>query len=360
MVALPLWIAMLAAGDAGANVRIVAGDDPRRVEVVAEAPGLSQAPLGFEGASPILSLRLLNADGQTGPAIFGSYRRRQGGLVFTPKYGLSYGQRYQATLRLPAGKDKTAVYTAPARQATPAATVEKIYPSADVLPANHLKFYIHFSRPMREGRAIFDQLHLLDEHGEKVFDPWRRTELWSSDARRFTLWIHPGRVKRGVNLREEFGPVLTPGKSYTLVIDANVLDAAGQPLGKPYTKKFKTTDPDHERPLPQRWKLSAPHPASRGAVQLEFGEPLDQPLLSRFIEVRDAQNKAVQGHIRVGAGETTWAFTPQAAWRRGEYRIVVDGLLEDLAGNTPLRVFDTDLERPQPETARLSLPFRPN
>jgi hypothetical protein len=53
--------------------------------------------------------------------------------------------------------------------------------------------------------------------GKDIPDPWRRTELWNEDATRLTLWIHPGRVKEGVNLREEFGAVLDPErKTYYL------------------------------------------------------------------------------------------------------------------------------------------------
>ena len=55
---------------------------------------------------------------------------------------------------------------------TAAATVVKILPSSDVLPANHLKFYIYFSAPMRGGRDIFDQICILDAQGNEIRDPW--------------------------------------------------------------------------------------------------------------------------------------------------------------------------------------------
>ena len=90
-----------------------------------------------------------------------------------------------------------------------------IFPSAEVLPANHLKFYVHFPEPMREG-VFLDYCALLDEHGQPVLEPFRETELWSDDRRRLTLWLHPGRQKAGVNLNVEFGPVLEPGRRYTL------------------------------------------------------------------------------------------------------------------------------------------------
>src|SRR5262249_33143360 len=154
-----------------------------------------------------------------GPPILGTYRRTGATLRFVPRHALTAGQRYRAVLEL-GGRPETAEYRVPLPPPSPRPAVQVVYPTADVLPANLLKFYIHFSRPMRESRAIFDQIHILDEKGRAVSDPWRRTELWSADSKRLTLWIHPGRIKRGVGPRETEGPVLTPGRKYTLVIGA--------------------------------------------------------------------------------------------------------------------------------------------
>jgi hypothetical protein len=101
--------------------------------------------------------------------------------------------------------------------AAEAPRLEAIYPSGDTVPANHLKFYLHFSAPMREG-VFLEHCRLLDATGKPVLEPFRETELWSEDHRRLTLWLHPGRQKTGVNLNDEFGPVLQPNQSYTLVI----------------------------------------------------------------------------------------------------------------------------------------------
>ena len=65
------------------------------------------------------------------------------------------------------------------------------------------------------------------------------------------------------------------------------------------------------------------------------------------------------GTISVGEKEMSWRFEPRQAWQAMEYMVRVDELLEDLAGNTPVRVFDTDLEKPKGPPAKLALPFRP-
>src|SRR3954466_7112132 len=68
------------------------------------------------------------------------------------------------------------------------ARLEAIYPSGDAVPANHLKFYLHFSAPMREG-VFLNYCRLLDEHGAEIAEPFRETELWSEDHQRLTLWL---------------------------------------------------------------------------------------------------------------------------------------------------------------------------
>ena len=75
------------------------------------------------------------------------------------------------------------------RQAAPRLTA--IYPTAHTLPANHLKFYLHFSQPMRQG-VFLDHCRLLDDHDQPVTEPFRETELWNEDGTRLTLWFHPG------------------------------------------------------------------------------------------------------------------------------------------------------------------------
>jgi hypothetical protein len=228
-----------------------------------------------------------------------------------------------------------------------------------VLPANHLKFYIHFSKPMRESKVIFDQIRMVDEKGNDISDPWRRTELWSVDCRRLTLWIHPGRIKRGVGPREDEGPVLLPDKRYRLVIGKEMLDVNGQPLGKDFEKAFRTIEEDRTRPLPEKWTVRAPEQGTTKPLLIEFGEPLDRPLLDRFLTVQGEDGKPVAGRIEVGKEERSWLFHPERSWESAEYRILVDGDLEDLAGNNPVRVFDTDLDEPKPKPPVLTLRFRP-
>jgi hypothetical protein len=351
-------------------------DDPTRVEVTAQLPDnvaarLPAGDIDADTAEPLLRFSLIDADtAEPGPAIFGRYERVGRTLRFTPRYALTNDQRYRATLTLSGagalpgagrGKPIVADYRVPPRQPTPPTVVEAIYPSASELPANLLKFYIHFSQPMREGRDIFDHIHVVNASGQEVNDPWRRIDLWNADSTRLTIWVHPGRVKQGVNLRLTEGPVLVEGRKYSLVIDADLLDAHGQPLGKAYTKKFAATAEDHTRPTIDHWKFADPPPevGTRQPISILFNKPLDRWLLERDVHVSDDEGRAIEGRIVVGREEKSWSFHPAQPWRDATHVVTVNELMEDLAGNTPLRVFDTDLTEPAPPPGQRTMTFRP-
>jgi hypothetical protein len=345
----------------GPTVHVEQGRDAWhvRVRAVIDA-GLPAGKLTQEQGETRLQFALVDAaTGKAGPAIFGSYTRTGGVLIFTPRHPLTAGQRYRATLVLDGRKTLVADYTAPERAAVAAAFVEKVYPTTAELPANHLKFYLYFSRPMRESRTIFDHFHILDDRGKPVLDPWRRTELWSTDGRRLTLWIHPGRIKTGVNLRDDLGPVLEPDRSYTLVIDREVLDADGRPLRETFRKKFRTTKPVRLLTDITQWKVQRPVAGTRKPVVLAFPRPLDHALLQRFVQVIDSENRAVAGRFELGAEERSLLFHPTHPWKSQTYQIVVDRNLEDLAGNTPEELFDVDNEGAATPAPRLTLTFRP-
>ncbi|MEK6237629.1 MAG: hypothetical protein N2C14_23220 [Planctomycetales bacterium] len=357
-------VCLTSASSPDSDLRITPVDGPARVEVVAklsgrELEGLKTASGFLDAAGEILTFRLINKDGRTGPPIFGTYRTVKDRLIFAPTHGLVRGNRYRAVLSRDDLPTRTRDYLVPLKPVAERPRVVRVYPTADALPANQLKFYVYFSKPMRQTQAIFDHIELLNDQGDRLPDVWRRTELWSDDAKRLTLWIHPGRVKRGVNLREEEGPVLHPMRRYSLRITTRLKDEDGATPAEPFLKFFRTVLPDRRRPAPRNWTIHTPRVGDRSILSLAFGEPLDHAMLSRFLEVYDDRGRRVSGRIKVEERETAWRFVPDSPWRSVGYRIQVDGLLEDLAGNTPLRLFDSDLSRPVRTPPRLSLGFQP-
>ena len=104
--------------------------------------------------------------------MLGTYRVEGNAIRFEPQYPLVPGLSYQASFRpaeLPVGlpvnkgdrRELTAVVRVPTPSLTPATAVTHIYPTADVLPENLLKFYVHFSAPMSRGN-IYDYIRLLE------------------------------------------------------------------------------------------------------------------------------------------------------------------------------------------------------
>lgn len=343
---------------------VSAPEDAAQVQVVAElsVDQMAAIPEGVvtrQVGRGLLTFGIVEGDGTSVFPMLGDYRRTGSQLIFTPRFRLSAGLSYAAKFTGDDAATSIVMYRFTAEPRNDKAVVTDVFPAASKLPANSLKFYIHFSRSMREGRAIFERIHLLDDQGKKVHDPWRRTELWTEDARRFTLWIHPGRVKQGVNLREDLGPVLDPGRKYTLLIEQSVQSQDGQPLQKDYRKVFRTVADDRSQPLPQKWKLKLPSSETRQPLRLDFGEPLDHALVQRCIEIHTAEGQPVKFHMVLQNDDSVALLTPAEAWQSEEYRVIVDPILEDLAGNTPTRIFDTDLtEQPGPQP-QLRLPFRP-
>jgi hypothetical protein len=245
-----------------------------------------------------------------------------------------------------------------ASAAPPALTT--IYPSGDELPANHLKFYIHFTEPMREG-VFLEHCRLLDERDKPVLEPFRETELWSSDHRRLTLWLHPGRQKTGVNLNDDFGPVLVPGRRYTLVISGSWPSAAGVPLSGEVKKTFRTGPRATAQLDPSLWEITTPDAATRQPLEVRFPVPLDHALLTRCLRILDAKGTPLAGAVEVTDAEKTWRFTPRESWSAVVHRLAVEAILEDLAGNSLARPFEVDLEAPPPRQVPpvVTIPFRP-
>jgi hypothetical protein len=285
------------------------------------------------------------------PPMAGAYRVEANALRFEPQFRLEPGLTYHAVFRpgqLPGGNSAaapvTSVYQSPRRSATPTTLVSRVYPSADTLPENLLKFYVHFTAPMSRGN-IYDHIRLRDESGRDVELPFLEIEeeLWDATMTRLTLIIDPGRIKRGVRPLEEIGPALEAGKSYTLAIRREWRDGAGNPLKENFQKVFKVAPPDREPPDPSRWKVEPPRADSRDPLAVVFPEPMDHALSQRLIRVAGDQGGMVEGKVSLEEQERRWTFTPDNVWRRGRYQLIIHTTLEDLAGNNIGKPFEVDL-----------------
>jgi hypothetical protein len=314
----------------------------------------------------LLGVHVIGDDGVVSPtAMAGRYAVAGDVLRFTPLFPFDPGRQYEvrfARAGQPAGEPSAVLRKVVARPAAPTlpTTVAGVYPSADEVPSNQLRMYIHFSAPMGR-RGGLEHVRLIDERGQTVIDPFLPldAELWNLDRTRYTLFFDPGRQKRGILPNRELGRSLVEGKRYTLVIDREWRDGHGQPLAQSFTRTFRV-GPPHEGGLDcAAWRVTPPSQGTRDPLSVQFPEPLDHGLLLHAIGVR-RDGRPVNGEVRVDAHETRWTLTPSEAWRPGRYELVALSILEDLAGNRIGRAFEVDtLARAVPESdpAETAIPF---
>jgi hypothetical protein len=368
-------------GTAGSlpSIRLVSRPGQEAVEVagldadkLAQLTGRKLTPTDWQA---ILSLYVDNGTppGRDGrPAVLGTYKVADRVLCFTPRFPLRPGIRYLAVVapaRLP-GADASAkaieidlkVPDKPPREPT---VIRHVYPSTSRLPENQLKFYIHFSAPMSRGGA-YRYIHLAEKSGKAIEFPFLELdeELWDPQGRRFTLFFDPGRIKRGLKPREEVGPALQEGKTYSLRIDRQWTDADGNPLKEAFSKTFTVGAPE-DRVLDQNdWKTSAPKTGTRQRLEVRFPRPLDHALLEECISVTGPADETIAGAMEIADEEKCWRFTPERPWHPGLHQLVVATRLEDLAGNRIGRPFEVDVLHPVPlrptsDTVRLPFSVRP-
>jgi hypothetical protein len=295
------------------------------------------------------------------PPMLGAYTVENGALMFRPRFPPAPGVRTRAVFRLPGGAATEAVFEPRKVDLSPSTRVEQVYPTTSLLPDNQLKFYLHFSAPMRRGDA-WRHIHLLDQAGKPVELPFLEVdqELWDREQMRFTVLFDPGRIKRGLVPLADVGSAIEDGKQYTLVVDQEWRDARGAPLAAGFRKSFRVGPADRTPPDTAQWRLSAPKAGTSAELVVHFPKPMDYALLMRLLEVSGTGGR-IAGTVTVGRQETEWRFVPSEPWKAGGYNLVADTSLEDLAGNRIGRAFDVDIFERVTEhlsSKTVSLPFQ--
>jgi hypothetical protein len=273
-------------------------------------------------------------------------------LRFRPRFPFAAGTTYAFLTRaaddpaLPISRPLLLTRAAATRQAS--TVVTHIYPTADRLPVNTLRFYLYFSGPMSEGLADA-AIELRDVRSGQVMPGAivpMQPELWDPRRTRLTLLLDPGRIKRGLAPHAEAGYPLTPGCRVALVVHRAFLDASGTPMAVGAERRYTVGPAIRRRLEPSRWRIEAVHTGTRLPVRAIFDRPVDHALGLRCLTVIDDAGKPVPGQSDLEAGERSWTFTPAGTWKSSPYALLVAPELEDVAGNSVTRVFDRDLTNP--------------
>ena len=272
--------------------------------------------------------------------IHGQYFNRQDTLFFEPHFPFRYGLTYAVQH----AENPIFQFFIPYPDSIPEPEVIAISPGTDTVPANLLKIYIHFNQPMSEGYA-YEEVRLAQPDGKILESPFviLQPELWDQDRQRLTLWLDPGKIKRGLLPNLEYGGPLSEGQEYLLLIGRSWKSALGQALKTNYHKPFFTGPPDRQQPKLKHWSFKVPTYNSKDKLRITFDEPLDEELVKKHIHVYNDQGNLVSGTIEVKPKKKEWLFSPFSLWQAGNYQIRIDTNLEDLAGNNFNRPFDRDL-----------------
>lgn len=358
-VALGLTLALLAAEPRSPEVKLVSPKpgEPAVVEVTGLDPNLvaavADAKLSPEEWEKVARLTVDDGKATDRPPVAGSWTAGDAVLRFEPQFPLVPGQSYRVTCDLSAvpwakrkGGGFTLALAVPKPPPGPRVSIAAVYPSADRLPENTLRLYVQFSGRVKQG-DIYRHVKLVRDDGKEVSHPFLEIdeELWSADGTRITLLFHPGRVKRGLQPREEEGPILEEGRRYTLTVSQEWQDLDGRPLTAEFRKTFLAGPPDDQPVEPESWSVVGPR-GGTAPVIVHIAKPLDHALLGRFVTVADAAGVEVDGTVTVGGGERVVTFTPAKPWRRGTYKLVIDTRLEDVCGNRVGEPFEVDVFRP--------------
>ena len=290
----------------------------------------------------------------------GSYERVGSKLRFRPAFPLEEGHRYVARWRdgssvetlefeLPIDPQKHGLRPGLRSGGEDEALRVALYPDVREVPANLLRIYLEFSRPMRRGEAL-ERVQLRREDGSLVEGAFLAVvpELWDPSGQRLTLFLDPGRIKRGVQPNLTVGAALQPDRVYTLHIDGDWRSFDDKPLGEEHVFHWSVTVPDRTPPDPSRWQLHVPSKGVRDEFVVRFDEPIDRGLLERMLSIVGPHEKPLNGQYVIEEGERGLRFAPDEPWSPGNHSLVVPLDLEDRAGNSLRRPFET----PPPSEAK--------
>jgi hypothetical protein len=217
-----------------------------------------------------------------------------------------------------------------------------VQPSGSVVPANLLRLSIEFAAAV-EG-PVLARLALSRDDGSQIEEPFLDQELWSPSGKVLTILMHPGRVKSGLKLREEIGPILSEGEDVALTLDGISI------------KRWRVGPSDAIGPAPSAWTISPVRVESKQRLVVT----LDGPIEGReadYLVVVGARDERVAGRARLTKGENVWTFTPKAPWQSGTYALVARGTLEDPAGNRLGSRFEASVDSPRGAPVDVVIPF---
>ncbi len=303
--------------------------------------------LSFESDADPAGFRLIRS-GEMETYLLGEMVSSGKAIEFIPAIPFQPGQSYE--VHRDGQKIGGFIISDPTGKGSP--EVLQFYPTTDSVPENLLKLYIQFSMPMQEVGHAVDFIQVRDKSEGQPVDIFLHleSELWNKEHNLLTLWLDPGRIKTGLIPNKAMGLPIKAGHSYSVRISPEWKSATGQPIGEGYQKTYYVGAGDRARPNPADWKLQPPKGNSKDPLKLSFPEPLDAILLPESFHLQDGEGRNIQITFQLGPHETSIELLPLNNWKKGSYTLLIDSILEDLAGNNISRLFDEELQGGNPDS----------
>lgn len=225
--------------------------------------------------------------------------------------------------------------------------VEEIYPNTTKLPANFLKWYIAFSKPINSTN-IYNYISLVHTKTNTKVDRALlplETPLLSDDGKLLTLWIEPGRQKRDLGPNIRMGEVLKKGESYILIIDKNLKDIDGIPMNVDFKHTFSVESSDRVRPDISKWRFMLPKANTKQPLIIDLNDVLDFGSLHDNLVVIDKNGQVVDGDFIIETNKSRVVFYVVKNWLKGGYVIRCKRVIEDISGNNLERLFDRAIQK---------------
>ena len=176
------------------------------------------------------------------------------------------------------------------------------------------------------------------------------------------MLLDPARIKRGLAPHREAGYPLVEGVDVELVVDGGFRDARGAPLNAAFVQRYRV-GPDLRSIVEPSVGRSTSHRPGRVIRSSCTSDDRSTPPSSRGA---CSSSTARELHSMVRPRSAPRSGPGRSALRpRGQpnaYELVVDAVIEDVAGNSVARVFDRDLTEPAhaPRAVdRVQVPFVP-
>ena len=223
-------------------------------------------------------------------------------------------------------------------------TVTGIYPNTKQVPANILKWYIEFSKPVNPVK-IYDHIQFLDQDEELIDRSILNlgAPLLSPDGKLLTVWVEPGRQKRLLGPNQHLGSVFESDRTYTLLVSNSLKDKQGMSMEASISHSFTTIKPDRIKPSIQQWQVGEIPSGTVQPLVINCEEILDYGSLLDAISI-NYEGKQIDGKLRYNSELKKIIYTPKESWQKGKYTINIEHQLEDLAGNNLAYLFDRNIE----------------